>query len=301
MKIEQLRYFLEAAKHEHIGKAAVAVSITPSAVSHSISELEAELGRDLFVKKGKNIFLTSHGKVLMERAGKFLGDLEAIKEELASDSVELQGHYKLAATHMLCSQILTPAWARLQEAHGRLTAEIFTLRSAQVIAGVASGAYDYGLCLSPQPHPQLEIEPVYEGRLVLVVAHDHPVLKTPPAQRAAKLSQWPAALPKAFQGVDNCESHPAFAQFGIEPKIRLAYDSYEVAARHLLSTRSWSLFPDWIAKLYGGKLAAIIPSGWHAPLWLSAVRPKNRFHTRALRELSSSVKAFTKKPTPLIS
>ena len=51
MKLDQLTYFLEAARHEHIGKAAKAVAISPSAISHSISALEKELGRPLFKKR----------------------------------------------------------------------------------------------------------------------------------------------------------------------------------------------------------------------------------------------------------
>ena len=54
-------------------------------ISRSISELERELGRELFVKRGKNVALTNHGKLLMERAESFLSGLEAIKDELAAE------------------------------------------------------------------------------------------------------------------------------------------------------------------------------------------------------------------------
>src|SRR3989338_3090305 len=115
MKLEQLTYFLEAAKTEHIGQAAKALAISPSAISHSISLLEEELGRELFIKKGKRIFLTSHGKILMERTSRLLNEVQAIQEEIKSESAELQGNYKLAASHDLCLRVLTPAWIEIQK------------------------------------------------------------------------------------------------------------------------------------------------------------------------------------------
>ena len=285
MKIEQLRYFLEAAKTEHIGRAAAKVAISPSAISRSISELERELGRELFVKRGKNIFLTNHGKLLMERAESFLNGLESMKDELAAEEVEEQGHYRLAATHGLCARRLVPAWSKIQARNPRLTAEVYTLRSAEVAAGVANGEYDFGLSLSPQESPALGSRVLYRGRLVLAVRRGHPLLKLPAAARTAKISDYPAALAKSFQGVDNCESHPVFGRFDIAPKLEFMFDSYDVAVERLCATDSWSLFPDLLLDEAGGRLAAIVPPGWHADLRVAALWPKHRWLTRPLKRL----------------
>ena len=48
MNFDQLRYFVETARFEHIGKAAKSVAISPSAISHAIANLEDELGLDPF-------------------------------------------------------------------------------------------------------------------------------------------------------------------------------------------------------------------------------------------------------------
>src|ERR1700722_3577991 len=110
MKLDQLTYFLETAKQEHIGKASRVLAISPSAISHSISSLEEELGYPLFVKKGKNILLTNQGRLLMERAAEIVQRTQAIKDELTSDKLELQGHFRLAATHVLSAHFLAPSW-----------------------------------------------------------------------------------------------------------------------------------------------------------------------------------------------
>ena len=61
MTLDQLRYFLAAARFEHIGKAAQSVSISPSAISTAIAALEDELGCELFRREGKSIVLNVSG------------------------------------------------------------------------------------------------------------------------------------------------------------------------------------------------------------------------------------------------
>jgi DNA-binding transcriptional LysR family regulator len=191
----------------------------------------------------------------------------------------------LAATHGLCARRLVPAWSRIQAKNPQLTAEIYTLRSAEVAAGVAAGEYDFGLSLSPQESPSLGTRVLYRGRLVLAVRRGHPVLKLPLGARAAALSGYPAALAKSFQGIDNCESHPAFGRFNIEPKLEFMFDSYDVGVERLCATDSWSLFPDLLLEDAGSRLAAIVPPGWHAELRVAALWPKHRWLTRPLKRL----------------
>ena len=82
MKIEQMRYFVETAKQQHIRKASKIVATSPSNISHAISQLEEEFGRKLFTKKGRRILLTAHGKFLQERVEALLHDMDAIKQEI---------------------------------------------------------------------------------------------------------------------------------------------------------------------------------------------------------------------------
>src|SRR5436190_23187236 len=110
MKFDQLQYFVEAARRQHIGQAALFLHISPSAISHSITALEEEFGKRLFEKHGRQIKLTPHGKLLLDRAEFLLTEAHRVREELSSDQLEMRGHYRIAATHTLCSEFLTPTW-----------------------------------------------------------------------------------------------------------------------------------------------------------------------------------------------
>lgn len=288
MKLHQLLYFLETAKQQHIGRAAKVLAISPSAISHGIALLEEELGRQLFEKQGKNIRLTSHGKLLVERATRLLLDVERVREELTSDEAEFQGNFRLAGSHLLASALLAPSWYELQADNPKLTGEIYTLRSAGVYGGVSSGEYDFGVCFSPQSHASIGIQPLYEGQLQIAVRKGHPALRGKDADRLARIGSYPAALPKSFQGIDNCETHPVFARHGITPKTDLIFDSYLIAVEKVKVSDGWTFLPDWVIRKSG--LVSITSEDWSAPVSIAAIWPANRIQTRVTRSLVAAMK-----------
>src|SRR5436189_204346 len=108
MKIDQLLYFVETAKTQHIGKASKILNVSPSAISHSIAALEEEIGHPLFEKMGKAIYLTLHGKKLAQKVEPILSSLTKVKEELQAEDIEPEGHFKIAATHGLADKFILP-------------------------------------------------------------------------------------------------------------------------------------------------------------------------------------------------
>ncbi len=290
MTLDQLSYFLEAARQEHLAKAAKILCISPSAISHSISALEEELGRELFVKQGKQLHLTPHGKLLAEQGKRLLAEAARIQEEVASDKVEMRGHYRIAATHGLASKMLTPAWADLQTKNNQITAEIYSLRSSQVVQGVISGEYDFGICFNPQEHPEIESQILQKGSLRICVNRSHPVLKLPRTQQYAQLSSYPAVLPKAFQGIEICERHPVFSQYGIQPQPDCLFDNYEVAIEKVIHSYSWGFFPDLFIPRHSQLQALQVPKGWDAPYRICAVWQKRQPLISLFRQLINLIK-----------
>ena len=290
MKLDQLKYFIETSKHEHIGKAAKILNISPSAISHSIANLEEEFGRELFIKQGKRIFLTSHGKLLAERGVFLLREAERLMEEVRSDQVELQGHYRLAATHALCEEHMVPAWLDVKKAHPHVSGEIYTLRSAEVLSKICNGELDLGVCLSPQSNPLFDREILREGQLFVVVRKKHPILKFKGLERSKMIAQFPTVRPKAFQGIENCETHPAIKQHRMEGRVDLMFDSYSVAIRAVHDSDMWTLIPDVLFEKHEKLLENISPKGWDAPYNVSVIWPRDRIMTKLIQLVIATLK-----------
>lgn len=65
MNLKQLEYFRVIAELEHFTKASEKLLISQSSLSHSIKELETELGVELFRRQGRNVKMTKYGQMFL--------------------------------------------------------------------------------------------------------------------------------------------------------------------------------------------------------------------------------------------
>ena len=82
MELLQLRYFLAAAKYQHMTKAAEHLQIAQPALSQAIHRLETELGVSLFIRRNRGIELNEAGLLLQQRLLPLIESLDRIPEEL---------------------------------------------------------------------------------------------------------------------------------------------------------------------------------------------------------------------------
>lgn len=81
MEIRVLRYFLEVAREKNISKAAVRLHISQPTLSKQLKDLEAELGKKLFVRSNYFIKLTEEGMMLRKRAEEILELVDKTTDE----------------------------------------------------------------------------------------------------------------------------------------------------------------------------------------------------------------------------
>jgi DNA-binding transcriptional LysR family regulator len=289
MKIDQLVYFVEAARLESVGKAARSVGISPSAVSTSIALLERELGCALFVRDKQRIYLTARGKALMERASRILRDIDALKEEVQSPALVFEGHYQLACARVLARSTIGRAWAELHARHPKLSVQISTLRSVEIVAKAAVAEIDLGFCLDPTPHPDVDSRRVGTDRYRVAVRSGHPLASVPPKNVAARLGDFPACMPRAVHGLGGYQPHPMLARLDVLPRVDLVYDSYDVVLHRLRRSDAWALLPARLLEQPGARLHFIeLPRG-EPPIVVAAVWPRRRPLNAVLSELVHAV------------
>lgn len=88
MEIQQLRYFLVAARYQHVTKAAEEIHIAQPALTQIIKRLESEVGAPLFERNGRNIILTPEGKILQEEALQILKTIDELPIVLQQKKTE---------------------------------------------------------------------------------------------------------------------------------------------------------------------------------------------------------------------
>ena len=83
MELTQIKYFLEAARTQHITKSAQRLHIAQPALSKAIHNLEQELGVPLFMRRGRNIRLTQYGEYLRDKLSPVMTAVDGIPDELS--------------------------------------------------------------------------------------------------------------------------------------------------------------------------------------------------------------------------
>lgn len=82
--LNALRIFVAVARHGGVSRAAEALHLTHSAVSHQIRSLQDELGIELFERLGRGLAPTDAAKVYMSRVESAFGQIEDATHELTS-------------------------------------------------------------------------------------------------------------------------------------------------------------------------------------------------------------------------
>ncbi len=104
--LQCLRAFLAVAQFGNFTRAAEALGLTQTAVSHQISQLETHIGAPVFARNRPNVQLTDLGRKLLPRVESGLNDVwEAFKEVQNSDNTQL---VVVSASPEFCTQWLAP-------------------------------------------------------------------------------------------------------------------------------------------------------------------------------------------------
>ena len=82
MELNQIKYFLEVAKNEHVTKSAENLHVAQPALTQSIHKLEEELEIPLFKHDGRNIKLTTYGQWLYKKLTPIVKEIDEIPEQL---------------------------------------------------------------------------------------------------------------------------------------------------------------------------------------------------------------------------
>jgi LysR family transcriptional regulator, cyn operon transcriptional activator len=175
IELRHLRYFLEVARHEHITRAAQALHVTQSTLSHQIVQLEALLGTPLFDRVGRGLQLTDAGRTFSDYARRALEEVEEGRYALDGLRDLLRGRVRIGVIHTYNTTLLPPAIAEFARSYPGIHVSIEDMPAPEVAAMVASGAIHLGLSFATPGYPDVDTEELFSERLMLVVRDDHPL------------------------------------------------------------------------------------------------------------------------------
>ena len=97
MNIDQLRYFVTAARLENLSRAAEVLYVNQPTLSKNISKLEQELGTPLFDRNGKKLLLNAQGERFLEYASVILREVDLAETQIRQMNYENSERIRIGA------------------------------------------------------------------------------------------------------------------------------------------------------------------------------------------------------------
>ncbi len=177
MKIDVLgiEAFVAIAEQSSFHRAAAQLSITQTALSRRLQQLEAWLGVALVERTTRHVALTDTGREFLPQARRLLGELAGALVELRETGRARRGHVTIA-----CVPTVGAAWlpAVLRAYFARFPDHRVTLLdqpSGAVADAVLAREAEFGIALASTPHADLVAEPLLRDPFVAACRRDHPL------------------------------------------------------------------------------------------------------------------------------
>ncbi|MEG0383562.1 MAG: LysR family transcriptional regulator [Solibacillus sp.] len=178
MNIDQIQYIVEIAKTKSLSAAANNLYITQSALSQSISNLEAELGIKLFTRSRNGTIPTANGKFVIKKAIEILTNLQEIKDEAQACSNILNSELRVESIPIGMASLVR-AVSHFQQDYPLTKFQITQNNSSMILQDLREKKSDLGLIAIKKGHlthlHEFIFEPLAEGKIVIGVGKNHPL------------------------------------------------------------------------------------------------------------------------------
>ena len=152
-------------------KAADILGLTPSAVSHTISGMEAELGFPVLTRSKSGVSLTNYGEQLLPYVNAVLNADENLRQNIASLNGLKTGLVKVGCFSSICTNWMPSIINSFRKTTPGITIEVFQGTYDDVVYWIKNGIVDFGF-LSTSSAADLAIEPFYRDPLLCIVPQD---------------------------------------------------------------------------------------------------------------------------------
>ncbi|WP_120500092.1 LysR family transcriptional regulator [Roseovarius sp. EL26] len=174
--LRQLEYFIAAGECGSIAAASEKLNVSSPSISASISQLEAEFGLSLFVRKrAHGLTLTEAGIRLMEQSAKVLlasSELSSLAGEISGN---VQGPLRLGCL-LTFAQILAPRLRREFEAeYPAVTIKQYELNQVDIFSRIRRAELDVALTYELDIPLDLQFVPLLGLSPYVLVSPEHPL------------------------------------------------------------------------------------------------------------------------------
>lgn len=238
--------FCEIANAQSIRKAAKNLSLTTSAVSHSLKRLEEDIGCKLFDRDTRKITLTYAGERLQTLANELLSNLTHARSLVNQWAEVHQKTIRIGASPVACQHILPMALRELKESFPGMNVQILTGTSYQLADYVEENKVDLAIYPSNETTVKRNKIAIGSDTLEFIVNPRHPWVETGRADFSEIQSQKIIMAESNSYTFDLISSYFRSYQQPLNPFIEISNE--EVIKRLVELDIGIGIIPKWATK-----------------------------------------------------
>jgi DNA-binding transcriptional LysR family regulator len=197
LTLRQLQIFRVVAESGSTVAAAAAISLSQSATSAAINELERLLELQLFDRVGKRLQLNDNGRALLPQALALLDGARWIERWALDHELQI-GTLRIGASTTIGNYLLPSILAGFRDTlpepvRQSWKVQVAIANTARISGQLAAFELDLGLIEGPCHQPELTVQPWLEDELVVVAAAHDPIVprrKRPISLEALRQATW---------------------------------------------------------------------------------------------------------------
>jgi LysR family transcriptional regulator, hydrogen peroxide-inducible genes activator len=178
LEFHSLEQMVVLARTQNFTQAAVELNLSQSALSRGIQKLEEQIGQPLFERRPREVVLTDHGALLLERAKEILKLVEDTFTELTEEG--RRGRIRLGAIPTIAPFFLPSLLNSFAKKHPEISVMVQEDTTEALLKRCSHGEIDLAIVALPINAKFIEVEPLFDEELLLVVPVGHPLAKAKP-------------------------------------------------------------------------------------------------------------------------
>src|SRR5579862_1577700 len=140
--LADLTAFVAVADRLSFRAAASQLGVTPSALSHSMRQLEERLGVRLLHRTTRSVSLTDAGRRLFDRLRPAIEQIAGAIEDLNDERERPMGRLRIYAIHLAAAAVIAPIWERFLSTYPEVHLEVAV---AEATIDIVSKGFDAGI------------------------------------------------------------------------------------------------------------------------------------------------------------
>lgn len=294
-RLDNLHTFLHVVETSSVSAAAERLKISKSVVSKRVSDLEAQLGVQLFQRSGHRLFPTENAIAYSRRICEIVADLDKASDLVAQDRDSIAGDVKIACPMALGRLRLARSLVSLAQRHPRLAVNL--LLDDRLYDHKGSENYDIAIRMGAPRSESLIVRKLATSHRVVCCSPDYAERFGLPQtvddlSRHACLTYANAPSARIWQ-FESPAQHGNYRAVSVQG--RLTANNPEILCDGAIAGLGLAVLPIFVAApaLRDGRLIDALPSARPLPDTLYVIRPPNgRLPTRVRAVIDHLVDIF---------